>query len=170
MMARSNADGWVQRFGGERGLGFILPLLFATMLATLAIYQNQRFVQLELAGETGIATIQSKWSGPSYECSRNGSTQYRMQVSFTVGEIMRRGEVSVSHRFYYAHNEGEQVAIRYLPDTPQIREIDPSRHAKFVKEWLLIIGLLVAISIYNLLFLEPATKAKKEENYDDIWR
>ncbi len=115
MTAKSSNGTWTQKLGGERGLGLLLPVLFAVLLASLAIYQNQRFIQLELLGETSLATIQSKSSGPSFEGDRNGSTKYRMMVSFTVGDVIRRGEVSVGHRFYRTHNASDQVPIRYMP-------------------------------------------------------
>jgi len=162
MTSQPGPNIWAQKLGGEPGVGLILPLLFAIALAALAAYQNQRFIQLELMGQTGVATIQSKSSGPAFEGDRNGSTKYRMIVSFAVGETIRRGEVSVGRDFFRTHNDGDQVAIRYLPNDPQIREIDPSRQARFVKEWILIIGLLLAIGVYNFFALEGTKKQEGE--------
>lgn len=152
-----------QHFGGERGLGILLPILFALALSLLFYWQNQRFISLNLSAIETVATIIEKSAGPAYHGDRPGAIQYRMQISFSVDGILRRGEVSVGRAFYRTHDEGERVPIRYLPSDPQIREVDPTRQGRFIKEWIMIIGLVLAIGVYNFFTLKSPPRSDKGE-------
>lgn len=84
---------------------------------------------------------------------RPGAQRFEMTVGFTVGDTMRRGSVAVTRAFYDMHQPPERVPLRYVPDEPEIREIDPDlRDDKTVRN-LMIIALLVGIGVFNLLSL-----------------
>ena len=141
--------------GGERGIGTLLPILIAVMLIGLGIHFYGRFLHLDAYGHDTMATIIEK-NTIFDNSARSGAPRYEMIVGFTVGDIMRRGSVQVTSNYFDGHKPGERVPIQYLPDDPQVREIDPARRGKFIREGVVIIMILLAMSLYNFLNLKPA--------------
>jgi hypothetical protein len=147
----------VTRLGGERGVGLLLPLLFALGFMAASYSINARFIRLQAFGQNTMATIIKK-NKILPQTDRLGGIRYEMTVGFTLDTTMRRGKVSVTGKYYDDHEAGERVPIRYLPDDPQTREIDPDRKGQFIKETMMIVALLVAIAVYNFFNLNPARR------------
>jgi len=93
--------------------------------------------------------------------ARSLPPRYEMIVGFAVGDVMRRGSVQVTLSYFDAHRPGERVPIRYLPDDPHIREIDPARRSKFIREGVCLIALLLGVAAYNLFNLRPARSGNR---------
>lgn len=125
------------------------------MLLGLGFHFYGRFLHLDAYGHDTMATIIEK-NTIFDNSARSGQTRYEMIVGFTVGDIMRRGSVQVTSSYFDEHQPGERVPIQYLPDDPQVREIDPARRGKFIREGVVIIVLLLAMSLYNFFNLKPA--------------
>lgn len=148
----------VTRLGGERGVGTLLPVLIAAFVLGLGIHINGRFLNLDAFGKDTMATIIER-NTIFDNSARSLPPRYEMIVGFTVGDVMRRGSVPVTLTYFDAHGPGERVPIRYLPDDPQVREIDPARQAEFIREGVGLIALLLAIATYNFFTLKQARPA-----------
>lgn len=148
----------VTRLGGERGIGTLLPVLIAAFVLGLGIHINGRFLNLDAFGQDTMATIIER-NTIFDNSARSLPPRYEMIVGFTVGDIMRRGSVPVTLTYFDAHKPGERVPIRYLPDDPKIREIDPARQGKFIREGVGLIALLLALAAYNFFNLKAARPA-----------
>lgn len=147
----------VRWLGGERGIGTWLPVSIAMLVFGLGIHTNGRFLTLDAFGRDTMATIIER-NKIFDNSARSLSTRYEMIVGFTVGDVMRRGSVPVTLSYFNAHKSGERVSIRYLPDDPQIREIDPARQSKLIHEGIGLIALLLGLAVYNFFSLKPARR------------
>lgn len=150
----------VARLGGERGVGTLLPIVIAAFVLGFVVHVNGRFLKLDAFGHDTMATIIER-NTIFDNSARSLSTRYEMVVGFTVGDIMRRGSVQVTLTYFDAHKPGERVPIRYLPDDPQIREIDPARQGEFIREGLGLIVLLLGVAAYNFFNLKPACSGNR---------
>jgi hypothetical protein len=125
-----------------------------TYLGTDGIYRD-----LDAFGVETQATIISK------QIIRSGTDRprfaYEMTVGFSVGDQMRRGKVRVTSGFYDSHNPAEQVTIRYLPNDPQVREIDPAMRGKSMRDAIAIIGILLVIGFANIGMSREAERNRK---------
>ncbi len=141
----------------EQSLAFFLPLLVAAVLGLMNQYRYESlYGELDNSGVLTQATIISK------QLIRRGTDRpnfaYEMLVGFTVGERMLRGRVLVTNGFYNQHEPSEVVPIRYLPDDPKIREIDPAMRDKSARSNLVIICILVFIGFANIIIVGGKTE------------
>jgi len=137
-----------------------LPVLIAALVFGLGVHINSRFLKLDAFGHDTMATIIER-NTIFDNSARSLPPRYEMIVGFTVGDAMRRGSVQVTLSYFDAHRPGERVPIRYLPDNPHIREIDPARQSKFIREGAGLIALLLGVAAYNFFNLRPARSGNR---------
>jgi len=144
---------WVSRtISKEKAIGFLFPLMLAVVFALYN--QNQYrdlYGDLDDFGRQTMATIIDKRVA-RYNPERP-LYKHQMMVSFTVGGKMMRGHVQVTSDFYEKHEVTERVPIRYLPENPQIREIDSAMRDRFKKQNLTVILVFVFIAFANFFFV-----------------
>lgn len=121
--------------------------------------QRDSYGKLDDFGRETIATIVKKRI-VRYGSDRPGH-YYEMTVGFTVGEKMIRGPVQVTGGFYKKHVESDRVLIRYLPDNPKIREIDPAMRSQSSRKNHTIEWILVFIAFANLWMIDDNKKPQK---------
>ncbi|MHA6324323.1 DUF3592 domain-containing protein [Roseivivax sp. CAU 1753] len=141
----------------ERGVILAMPFILAMLYGFWTYHSTGSYYgDLDALGVETQATIISK------RIRRGGGDRprhaYDMTVGFSVGDTMRRGTVTVTRAFYDSHDPPDRVAIRYLPDDPQIREIDPAMRGKSMRGALTIIGILLFIGVANLFMTGAATR------------
>ncbi|KFB09024.1 DUF3592 domain-containing protein [Nitratireductor basaltis] len=132
-----------------RTLVLALPFAAAFLYGLWTYHGSDKIYRgLEAHGVETQATIISK------RIIRSGTDRpryaYEMTVSFTVGDKMRRGNVSVTSGFYDRHNPPDRVTIRYMPHDPQTRQIDPAMRGNAMREALTVIAILLFIGVVNI--------------------
>jgi len=133
-------------------MGFLLPLVLATVFILFNQYKYQNlYGDLDNHGRETMATVIDKRI--VHVNHDRPSHYYQMIIGFTVGDKMIRGHVQVTSDFYAQHEAPDRVPIRYLPDNPQIREIDPAMRSLSKRRNLTIIAILLLIAFANLLVL-----------------
>ncbi len=142
-----------------RLLVLALPFAAAFLYGVWTYHGSDKsYRDLEAHGVETLATIISK------HIIRSGTDRpryaYVMTVSFTVGDKMRRGNVSVTSGFYDRHNPPDRVPLRYLPHDPQTRQIDPAMRANAMRQTLTIIGILLFIGIVNIGMARSADRTE----------
>lgn len=144
-------------------------MVIAVFVIALGIHFYGRYLQLDALGQETMATIIER-NTIFDNSARPGPPRYEMIVGFTVGDIMRRGSVPVTLSFFDTHKPGERVPIQYLPDNPHVREIDPARRGKFIREGMVVIALLLAMAVYNFFNLKPARSRRTGGRADKLHR
>ena len=136
----------------ERRVFLVLPFVGAILYGGWSLHRADSYYgDLERLGVETQATIISKQIVRSN--TKPARTAYDMTVGFTVGDKMRRGHVRVTRRFYHDHAPPDRVPIRYLPDDPQVRWVDPAMQGHSMRGTLTIVGILLFIGVANL-FIE----------------
>ncbi|TNF21610.1 MAG: hypothetical protein EP318_06560 [Rhodobacteraceae bacterium] len=139
-------------------LPFVLALLYGLWSLDRA---DSRYGRLEAYGVETRATILSK------RVVRRGTDRprhaYEMTIGFTVGDRMRRGTVEVTRGFHDRHDPPERVPIRYLPEDPQIREIDPAMRDKTRHGTFTIIGILLFVGVANIFMAGGASTGRRRK-------
>ena len=109
-------------------------------------YQDY-YGRLDAFGVETPARVIAKYTGTAGN-ARSGA-YHRMQVEFSVDNTLRRGVVDVTRRFFKRHDAPDRVPIRYLPEDPQIRELDPRVRRKSVKDSIAIVVIFLFIGLAN---------------------
>lgn len=146
---------------GVLALPFVLALIYGlwSYHSSDSYYRNL----MEQGVETQ-ATIISK------RIIRSGTDRprysYVMTVGFTVGDKMRRGRVPVTRGFYDSHDPPQRVPIRYLPDDPATRLIDPGLREKSMRGAFTIVGILLFIGMANIFMAGDARRSIPQRTKD----
>lgn len=145
----------------EKAIGFLLPLLLAAVFMLFNQYKYRNlYGDLDDFGRETMATIFDKRI-VRYGTDRPGH-YYQMIVGFTVGDKMLRAHVQVTSDFYQNHEAPERVSIRYLPDNPLVREIDPDLRTQLNRRSHVIVLIFVCIAFVNLFFIGDNKKKTSE--------
>ncbi|WP_417522499.1 DUF3592 domain-containing protein [Marinovum sp.] len=136
-----------------------LPFVLALLYGLWSYHSSDsHYRELEARGVESRATIISK------RIIRSGTDRprysYVMTVGFTVGDKMRRGRVPVTRSYYDSHDPPQRVPIRYLPDDPDTRMIDPAMREKSMRGALTIIGILLFVGVANIFMASDATRSR----------
>ena len=145
----------------KQAIGFFLPLFIAAIYYVFMHHaHSDQYDDLDNFGRSTQATIIAK------QLIRRGSDRpsfyYQMKVGFTVGEKMLRGNVMVSKTFYDRYETTDSVPIRYLPEDPSIRELDPAMRNQSKNNTLTIVLIFVFISTINLFMLTEMGNKKHQ--------
>ncbi len=106
-------------------------------------YQNY-YGRLDAHGVETQARVIAKYTGTAGNA--RSSAYYRMQVEFSVDNTLRRGVVDVTRRYFKRHDAPDRVPIRYLPEDPQIRELDPAMRNRSDGIAIVIIFLFIGLA------------------------
>ena len=118
-----------------------------------------RYGALDASGVETEATILSKHTGKAGNI--RSPVRYRMRVGFSAGDRRHRGFVPVTRGFYNRHDPPDRVPIRYLPEDPQVRELDPALRGRSVRKTIAIIAVLLFVGLANA-FLEVGNEDRKQ--------
>ncbi len=146
-------------FNWPRLAAVFLPIILAVLFGKLSSYQyNAIYGKLDKFGVDTQATILGKHSRQG---KNNSSPYYEMRVRFTVDDNTRLGDVPVTLSYYQSHNKSDRVPIRYLPQDPQIRELDPAMRDRSRRRSNAIIAILVFIGLANAFMGVGSQNAKQ---------
>lgn len=148
----------------ERTVFLLLPFVSAFLYGLWSYSSTgSYYADLDAFGiETQATIISKRVIGRGTDRPRPA---YEVMVSFTANETMRRGKIRVTGDFYGKHNPPDQVPIRYLPDDPQIREIDPAMRNQSRRGAVTIIGVLLCVGVANL-FMSGSLKRHKRRQIE----
>jgi len=147
----------------ERSVFLLLPFVGAILYGLWSLHRaDNHYGDLDAFGVETQATIISKQIISTN--TNRPRTAYDMTVGFTVGDKMRRGHVRVTKGFYHSHNPPERVPIRYLPDDPQVRSIDPAMRDRSRRRSITIVGILLFIGVANLFFTGNIRHQRREHD------
>ena len=136
----------------EKALGFLLPLVCAVVFILFNQYKyDNLYGDLDDHGRQTMATIIDK--SIVHINDDRPSHYYQVKVGFTAGDKMLRGYVQVTSDFYAQHDAPDRVAIRYLPDNPRIREIDPALRDQSKRRNRIIIMIFLLIAFVNVFMI-----------------
>ena len=126
----------------------VLPIVGGVLCGVWSWQNYQAYYgRLDAFGVETQARIISKYTG---QTGKAGSRPYyRMQVEFSVDNKLRRGVVDVTRRYFRRHDAPDRVSIRYLPEDPQIRELDPGMRRRSVKNGIVIVVIFLFIGLAN---------------------
>ncbi len=103
--------------------------------------------RLDAFGAETQARIISKHTGQAGNV--RSRAYYRMRIEFSVDNKLRRGFVDVTRRYFKRHDAQDRVPIRYLPEDPQIRELDLGMRRKSVRNSIVIVVIFLFIGLAN---------------------
>ncbi len=152
MTGETKAPGMNTGISKEKAIGFLLPIAMAAVFMMFNQYRYENlYGDLDNFGKTTEATVLEK------RVVRRGTDRptfaYEFKVGFTVGEKMRRGWVRVTRQFYDLHDQTSRIPIRYLPDDPQIREVDTGMREHTGNSHSLVAWLFIFIAVVNLFVI-----------------
>ncbi len=129
-----------------------MPIVLAVLYGLWARHNYQNYYgRLDSHGVEAQATIIGKYTGTSGNI--RSSAYYEIRFEFTVDGKRRRGRIRVTRGFYKSHDPPDKVPIRYLPQDPQIREMDPRMRRKSRRDTYAIIAILLFIGLANIFVI-----------------
>ncbi len=130
----------------------LLPIILAVLYGLWAKHDYQNYYgRLDSHGVEAQATIIGKFTGDTG--GSRSRPYYEIRFEFTVDGKRRRGRIRVTPGFYKSHDPPDKVAIRYLPEDPQIGEMDPRMRRKSRRDTYAIIAIFLFIGLANVFVL-----------------
>ncbi len=124
----------------------MLPIVGGVLYGVWSWQNYQAYYgRLDAFGVETQARVISKYTGKTG--NERSSPYYTMRVEFSVDNKLRRGNVRVTRGFYKRHDAPDRVPIRYLPEDPQIRELDPDVRNR--SKGIVIVVILLFIGLAN---------------------
>ena len=106
-----------------------IPVVIALIAGGVSVYHFQQSQGFESDGAQTTAVIQRQWV--TTHASRDGAgrtRRYHFRYEYETGDgDVINGSTRVSQGYYRDVNEGERVTVTYMPDDPQVVEVEGGR-------------------------------------------